>query len=332
MHQEPVVAITGASAGVGRAAALAFAARGARIGLIARDVGALEQVRAEIERIGGQALVLPADVADPQAVFDAADRIVDGFGPLDVWVNAAMVTVFGMVRQLTPEELKRVTEVTYLGGAYGAMAALGHMRRRNRGVILQVGSALAYRSIPAQSAYCGAKAAIRGFLDSLRTELMHEGSDIKVTMVHLPAVNTPQFDWARCHLPERPRPVAPVYQPEDIARDIVQAAEHPKREYWIANSTRTAILGTFAAPGIADRYVARSVVQGQQTGEPIEPGRRDNLYETVPGLHRMRGRFTREAKPAPLPMAESMVRGALALAGLSVLALGMTALARAARD
>ncbi|HSK41593.1 MAG TPA: SDR family oxidoreductase, partial [Arenibaculum sp.] len=191
MHREPVVAITGASAGVGRATALAFAARGARIGLIARDKDALDHVRAEIERIGGRALVLPADVADPQAVFDAAGRIEDEIGPIDVWVNSAMATVFALAWQLTPEELKRVTEVTYLGGAYGAMAALEHMRPRNRGVIVQVGSALAYRSIPAQSAYCGAKAAIRGFLDSVRTELMREGSGVRVTMVHLPAVNTP---------------------------------------------------------------------------------------------------------------------------------------------
>ncbi|HEV7367978.1 SDR family oxidoreductase [Arenibaculum sp.] len=332
MKPEPVVAITGASAGVGRATALAFAEQGAQIGLIARDRDALETVRAEVERIGGRAIVLPADVADPEAVFDAADRIERELGPLDVWVNSAMATVFGMSWDITPEELRRVTEVTYLGGAHGVLAALRHMRPRNRGAILQVGSALAYRSIPAQAAYCAAKAAIRGYVDSVRVELMQEGSGITVTSVHLPAVNTPQFDWARCHLPNQPRPVAPVFQPEDIARDIVAAAEHPRREYWIGNMTRVAILGTFAAPGIADRYLAASGIQGQQTGEPLRAGRRDNLFETVPGLHRMRGRFSEETKPGPASMAEGMVRGALALAGLAVLGVGASMLIARERD
>lgn len=323
MKREAVVAVTGASGGVGRAVALAFARKGARIGLIARDRDALEEVGAEVGRLGGTALVLPLDVADADAVFAAAERMEAELGPLDIWVNNAMVTVYGLVSQLSPEEARRVTEVTYLGAVHGAMAALRHMRPRDRGLILQIGSALAYRSIPAQSLYCGAKAAIRGFIDSLRVELMHEKSGIRVTAVHLPAVNTPQFDWARCHLPERPRPVAPVYQPEAIAREIVEAAEDPRREIWIANSTRMAILGTFAAPGLADRYVAAMGVEGQQDGHPVAPGRRDNLFEPVPGLHRTRGRFGDEARPAPVAMSGTAVRGAVALAGITILAAGL---------
>lgn len=331
MKREPVVAVTGASAGVGRATALAFARQGARVGLMARDREALEEVRAEIGRLGGRALVLPLDVADADAVFAAAERIEKELGPLDIWVNNAMVTVYGLVRQASPEEARRVTEVSYLGSVHGAMAALRHMRRRDHGVILQVGSALAYRSIPGQSLYCGAKAAIRGFMDSLRVELMHEKSRIKVTSVHLPAVNTPQFEWARCHLPEQPRPVAPVYQPEAIADAIVEAARNPGREVWIGNSTRTAILGTFLAPGLADRYVAATGVEGQQTGQPLPAGRRDNLFGTVPGLYRSRGRFDDEAKPAPVPMGEGAVRGAVALAGIAVLAAGLSVVAAGRR-
>jgi NAD(P)-dependent dehydrogenase (short-subunit alcohol dehydrogenase family) len=331
MDRGPVVAVTGASAGVGRAVALAFAGLGARVGLIARDRGALEAVRTEVERIGGRGIVLPADVAEADAVFAAADRIERELGPLDVWVNSAMATVYGMSWDITPEELRRVTEVTYLGGAYGVQAALRHMRPRDRGAVLQVGSALAYRSIPAQAAYCAAKAAIRGYVDSVRVELLREGSAVTVTSVHLPAVNTPQFDWARCHLPNRPRPVAPVFQPEDIAREIVAAARSPRREYWIGRATRLAILGTFAAPGIADRYLASRGVEGQQTAEPLEPGQRDNLFETVPGLHRTRGRFSGEAEASPLSLGEGVVRGVLALAGVSVLAAGAWALSSRAR-
>jgi short-subunit dehydrogenase len=331
MKREPVVAVTGASAGVGRAVALAFARTGARIGLMARDRDALEEVRAEVERLGGTALVLPLDVADAGAVFDAAERIETELGPLDIWVNNAMTTVYGLVRQVSPEEARRVTEVTYLGSVHGAMAALKHMRPRDSGLILQVGSALAYRSIPAQSLYCGAKAAIRGFIDALRVELMHEGSRIKVTTVHLPAVNTPQFDWSRCYLPNRPRPVAPVYQPDAIARDIVRAAEDPRREIWIANSCRTAILGTMLAPGLADRYVASSGVEGQQSEEPLGPGWRDNLFQPASGLHRTRGRFDAEAKPAPVAMSEVAVRGVVALAGVTALAAGLSAFAASRR-
>jgi NAD(P)-dependent dehydrogenase (short-subunit alcohol dehydrogenase family) len=292
MQTPPVVCVTGASAGIGRAIALAFAAEwGASIGLIARSREALEEVAREVERLGGQPLVLPLDVADEAAVSDAADRVERELGPIDVWVNDAMVTVFGRVEHLKPEELRRVTEVTYLGSAFGIQAALRHMIPRGRGTIIQIGSALAYRSIPLQAAYCGAKAAIRGFIDSLRSELLHDGHDVKLSMVQLPAVNTPQFDWARSHMQHRARPMGKIFQPEDIGRAIVRVAENPKREYWLGASAMQAILGNFALPGFADQYLADNAVEGQLTAERDDPGRPDNLYQTVPGWHRMRGRF-----------------------------------------
>ncbi|UEM25066.1 SDR family oxidoreductase (plasmid) [Skermanella mucosa] len=292
METAPVVCVTGASAGIGRAIALAFAAeRGASIGLIARSKEALDEVAREVERLGGRALVLPLDVADEAAVADAADRVERALGPIDVWVNNAMVTVFGRVRDLTPEELRRVTEVTYLGSAFGIQAALRHMSRRNRGTIIQIGSALAYRSIPLQAAYCGAKAAIRGFIDGLRSELIHDGSGVRVSMVQLPAVNTPQFDWARSHMPRRARPMGKIFQPEDIGRAVVRVADRPEREVWLGASAMQAILGNYALPGFADHYLADNAVEGQLTAEPDAPGRPDNLFGTVPGRHRMRGRF-----------------------------------------
>ncbi|EWY39053.1 short-chain dehydrogenase [Skermanella stibiiresistens SB22] len=288
----PVVCVTGASAGIGRAIALAFAAEwGADIALIARSEEALNVVAREVERLGGGALVLPLDVADEAAVSAAADRIERELGPIDVWVNNAMVTVFGRVEHLAPEELRRVTEVTYLGSAFGIQAALRHMIPRGQGTIIQIGSALAYRSIPLQAAYCGAKAAIRGFIDSLRSELLHDGHDVKLSMVQLPAVNTPQFDWARSHMPRRARPMGKIFQPEDIGRAIVRVAERPKREYWLGASAMEAILGNYALPGFADHYLAENAVDGQLTEQPDTPGRPDNLFDTVPGQHRMRGRF-----------------------------------------
>ncbi|WP_448192585.1 SDR family oxidoreductase [Azospirillum sp. sgz301742] len=292
MASHPVVCITGASAGVGRATALAFAAEWkAAIGLMARSREALEEVRREVERLGGEGLVLPLDVADPEAVSAAADRVEEELGPIEVWINVAMVTVFGRVRDLTPEELKRVTDVTYLGSVHGIKAALRHMEARDRGTIIQVGSALAYRSIPLQAAYCGAKHAVMGFMDSLRSELLHDGSRVQLTMVQLPAVNTPQFDWARSHMPRRARPMGKVFQPEDIGRAIVHAAEHPKREYWLGGTAMEAILGNFLLPGYGDRYLARTAVEGQETAELERPGRPDNLFHPVEGLHRVRGRF-----------------------------------------
>jgi NADP-dependent 3-hydroxy acid dehydrogenase YdfG len=313
-----VVVVTGAAAGVGRATAHAFARAGAKVGLIARDAEALQSVKAEIESFGGQAVVAAADVADGQAVFDAADTVAAALGPIDVWVNNAMVTVYSPVVDMTPEEFRRVTEVTYLGFVHGTMAALRHMRPRNRGIIVQVGSSLAYRAIPLQSAYCGAKHAIRGFTDSLRSELLHDRSGIAVTMVQLPAVNTPQFDWARLHIDHEPRPVPPVVQPEAIAAKIVRAAEAPCREVWLGLSTVKVILGSMVAPGWLDRLLARRAYRGEETKRTVPPGRRDNLFQPVHDLHRTRGSFGRHASPSVTAYAGEHVR--FTLAGIGVLA------------
>jgi NAD(P)-dependent dehydrogenase (short-subunit alcohol dehydrogenase family) len=291
-----IVAITGASAGVGRAVVHEFARAGWRIALIARDAQALEEVRCEVEKLGGSAIVVPADVADAEAVFAAADTIERSFGGIDVWINDAMLTVFAPVWKMTPEEFRRVTEVTYLGFVHGTMAALRAMRPINRGKIIQIGSALAYRGIPLQSAYCGAKHAIRGFTDSLRTELLHEHSRISITMVELPAVNTPQFDWARTHMPRQPRPVAPVVEPEVVAKAVYEAVAAPRREIWIGLSTVKVILGNMVLPEFLDRYLARVAVRGQETRQPISADRKDNLTAPVRGLHRVRGRFGSEAE------------------------------------
>ncbi|WP_042694303.1 SDR family oxidoreductase [Azospirillum sp. B506] len=332
LPKSPILCITGASAGVGRATALAFAAyRQASIGLIARSSDALEEVKAEVERLGGRALVLPLDVADPDALDAAAVHVENTFGPIDTWINVAMVTVFGPVHAVTPEELKRVTEVTYLGSAYGIQTALRQMRLRDSGSIVQVGSALAYRSIPLQSAYCGAKHAITGFIDSLQSELIHDNSGIRLTTVHLPAVNTPQFEWARSHMPRRARPMGTIFQPEDIARAILRAAENPRREYWLGGSAMQAILGTFLAPGFADRYLAKTAVEGQMTQEHEIPGRSDNLYHPVDGLHRTRGRFGLPHNSLRLTAPSAAARGIAMAAGL-ILAGGLGfAISRIAR-
>lgn len=327
MERQPVVCVTGASAGVGRATALAFAeAWGASLGLIARSSAALAEVAREVERIGGRALVLPLDVADADAVTAAADRVERELGPIDVWVNDAMVTVFGPVRKLTAGELRRVTEVTYLGSVHGIQAALRHMLARDRGTIVQVGSALAYRSIPLQAPYCGAKHAIRGFIDSLRSELIHDGSRVRLTMVHLPAVNTPQFEWARSHMPRRARPMGRIYQPEDIGRAIVAATERPQREVWLGASTLQAILGNALAPGYADRYLARTAVEGQQTAERETPGRPDNLYTPVESRHRIRGRFGDRRNALRVQVTDTRARGSAVAAGLAVTAVAILAI------
>ena len=319
---QSTVVITGASAGVGRATALRFARAGAHLALMARDREALDAVRGEVERLGGSAMVVPLDVADADAVFAAADAIAAERGGIDIWINDAMVTVFSPVWQITPEEFRRVTEVTYLGFVHGTMAALRHMRPRNRGTIVQVGSALAYRGIPLQSAYCGAKYAIRGFTDSLRTELIHTNSAVALTIVELPAVNTPQFDWARTHMPRQPRPVAPVVQPEAIAEIIFRAALDPKREYWLGLSTIKAILGGMVLPAFLDRYLAKNVYGAQETKTPVSPSRQDNLMTPVAGLHRVRGRFSDEAASSvlavPGPLARLLPVAASGLVGLSL--------------
>ncbi|SFN75749.1 NADP-dependent 3-hydroxy acid dehydrogenase YdfG [Bradyrhizobium sp. Ghvi] len=320
------VAITGASAGVGRAAAHRYARAGGRIGLIARDKDALDAVKDEVERLGGSAFVAAADVANADQVFAAADAIAEHFGSIDVWINDAMVTVFSPVWDLTPEEFRRVTDVTYLGVVHGTMAALRHMRPRNSGTIIQVGSALAFRGIPLQAAYCGAKHAIRGFTNSLRTELIHAGSRIKVTIVELPAVNTPQFDWARTHRTHQPRPVPPVVQPEVIADTLYRAAWRPAREYWIGASTLAVVLGNMLAPGLFDHYLARTTFDAQETGTPVTPYRKDNLLEPVSDLHRTRGSFGSESGNSAIVARGAIARVAPVIAfGAALLMLGRLA-------
>ena len=318
------VVIAASSAGVGRAIVHRFARAGWRIGLIARDADALDEVKREVEQLGGTALAVPTDVADPDAVFAAAERVAETFGSIDVWINDAMVTVFSAVWDMAPEEFRRVTEVTYLGFVHGTMAALRRMRPAGHGHIIQIGSALAYRGIPLQSAYCGAKHAIRGFTDSLRTELIHEGSRIDLTMMELPAVNTPQFDWARTHMPRQPRPVAPVVQPEVIADAVYQAVHHPRREIWIGFSTLKVILGNIVLPSWLDHYLAKVAFSGQETEQPVTAGRADNLMAPVRSLHRTRGRFGNEAQDSAIVVDGPMARVVpLAVGALAVLVAGL---------
>jgi NAD(P)-dependent dehydrogenase (short-subunit alcohol dehydrogenase family) len=324
----PVVVVTGASAGVGRATAVAFARRGCRVAMLARGEDGLEGARRDVEAAGGTALTLPTDVADAQAVFAAADRVLAEWGGIDVWVNNAMVTVYSPVADMLADEYRRVTDVTYLGQVHGTLAALEIMRRRDSGTIVQIGSALSYRSIPLQSAYCAAKFAVRGFTDSLRTELEHEGSRVRITMVQLPAVNTPQFDWARSRLPRRVQPVPPIHQPEPIAEAIVKAAEEAPRELWVGAPTVKAILGNQVAPNLLDHMMASKAWSGQMTDEPAEPDRPDNLFEPLPGDHGAHGRFDRRSREQVPALSSTVVRGGLAAA---VAALGAGVVFAAAR-
>lgn len=324
------VIVTGASAGVGRATALRFGRAGAAVGLIARDARALNEVKREIEAAGGHAAAAAADVADAEALFAAAEKLERELGAVDIWVNDAMVTVFSPVCEIAPSEFRRVTEVTYLGFVHGTMAALRLMRPRNRGTIVQVGSALAYRGIPLQAAYCGAKFAVRGFTNSLRTELMHEGSGIHVTMVHLPAINTPQFDWARTHMRRQPRPVAPVFQPETAADAIHKAAHEHRREYWLGRSSVAIILGNMLLPALIDRYLARTAFQGQSTNRRVTSRRRDNLLRPVHDLHRTRGSFGKESEKRAWAVSGPAARLAAAGAGVAVAALVGAALGQLA--
>jgi NAD(P)-dependent dehydrogenase (short-subunit alcohol dehydrogenase family) len=292
-----VVVITGASAGIGRATAQAFAREGAHIGLLARSREGLEAARQEVEALGGRALVLPTDVSDPDQVESAAVAVENAFGPIDIWVNNAMASILAPVLEIDPADFRRVTEVTYLGYVYGTMSALKRMKPRDQGTIVQVGSALAYRSIPLQSAYCGAKSAIRGFTDSIRCELLHDHSQVHITMVQMPAVNTPQFGWIKTTMPNQPQPVPPIFQPEVAAEAIVWSAHHHRRELYVGSSTVEAILGTKIAPGLLDRYLASSGYSSQQTNEPVPANRHSNLWEPVPqGHYSAHGHFDDQAR------------------------------------
>jgi short-subunit dehydrogenase len=296
MPQRKVAVVTGASAGVGRAAAYEFAKRGFDLGLIARNAEALAAVKQEVASVGARAVVCAVDVANSDQLEAAADDIERQLGPIEVWVNNAMLTVVSPVAELLAAEIKRVTEVTYLGTVHGTLCALRRMRQRNRGAIVQVGSALAYRAIPLQAPYCGAKFAIRGFTDALRSELLHERSRIRLTMVQLPALNTPQFDWCKTRMPNAPQPVAPIFQPEVAARAIVWAARHQRRELFVGGSTLKAVVANAFAPGLVDRLLAWMGYTGQQSKEIVEPDREDNLWHTPsPAHYQSHGRFDAEA-------------------------------------
>src|SRR5690242_17574463 len=313
------VVITGASAGLGRAIAREFANSGARVALLARGNEGLEAAARDVEAAGGTALMYQADVSDPGAVEAAAESAERQFGPIDVWINNAMVSVFSPVKEMKPEEYKRVTEVTYLGVVNGTLSALRRMLPRDRGAIVQVGSALAYRSIPLQSAYCGAKHAIVGFTDSLRCELIHDRSNIHVSMVNMPALNTPQFGWVKSRLKRKAQPVPPIYQPEVGARAVYWAAHHRRREIYVGLPTVEAIVGNKVAPALLDHYLGRTGYNSQQTQEPEDPNRPNNLWEAVGGDHGAHGAFDGRAHAHSLETwadlhRAKLVAGAIALA------------------
>lgn len=317
-----VVVVTGASAGIGRAVAAEFARHGWRVALLARGTDGLEGAREDVQREGGEALVIPTDMADEAQVEAAAKQVQAKWGGIDVWVNNAMATIFSPVLAITPADFRRATDATYLGAVWGTLAALRRMKQRNAGTIVQVGSALAYRSIPLQAPYCGAKAALRGFTDSLRCELVHENSHVHITMVQLSAFNTPQFDWGRTTLRRRPRPMGKIFQPELAARAIFWAATHRRRELCVGWPAVQAILGTRVMPGFLDRMLGLRAVEGQQTDEPLPAGRRDNLWEPVQGDHGAHGRFDTEATAASVQFWLTTHRGVMSAAVIAVMAAG----------
>ena len=297
MSREPeVVVITGASAGVGRAAARKFARHGARIGLLARGVDGLKAAQREVQKLGSEALIIPTDVANAEQVEAAAEKVETELGPIDIWVNNAMTSVFSPIKQMTSEEFRRVTEVTYLGYVYGTLAALKRMLLRDRGVIVQVGSALAYRGIPLQAAYCAAKHAIQGFCDSLRCELLHDKSNVKVTMLQMPALNTPQFGWVKSRLPHKAQPVPPIFQPEVAAEAIYFAAHNPRREFYVGLPSVKAIVANKIAAGLLDHILARTGYASQQHDGSEDPNRPNNLWQPVPGDHGAHGAFDARAR------------------------------------
>jgi len=326
------VVITGASAGIARATARLYGERGDRVGLIARGQAGLDGAAADVRNAGGVALPISADVADHGQVDAAASRIEAELGPIDIWINVAFTSVFAPFTEMTPDEFRRVTDVSYLGFVHGTMAALARMRPRDHGTIVQVGSALSNRSIPLQSAYCGAKHAINGFTSSLRCELMHEGSHVHVTIVQMPALNTPQFSWVKSKLPRQPQPVPPIYQPEVGARGIVYAADHPgRREYWVGASTAATLAANKLAPALLDRYLALTGYSSQQTSEPVEPDRADNLMRPVdepPGTdHGAHGHFDDRSHVRSAQLWFSHNRALCALAGCGAVAAAALAVA-----
>lgn len=317
----PNVVVTGGTAGVGRATVAAFAKHGCNVAVIARDPARLDETRREIEAAGGRALTFPVDVSDARAVESAADTVASEWGTIDIWVNCAMATIFAPFAKIEPDEFRRVAEVTFLGYVYGTMAALKHMRPRNHGTIVQVGSALSYRAIPLQSAYCASKFAIRGFTDSLRSELLHDHSRIRITMVQMPAFNTPQFNWARNRMPRKPMPVPPIFQPEFGARAILRAAVNCPRELWVGKPAIQAILGNFIAPGWIDHFLARDGYDGQLSPERSDPRAPDNLFSPVAGDFGAHGRFDgQSSRTGWVTASGAAVRrfiGAAAIAGLA---------------
>jgi len=327
----PVVVITGATAGIGRATARLFARQGASVALLARDLERLEATRRELEQLGGRAIAIATDVADEAQVEAAADRAERELGPIDIWVNNAMATMLSPLEEITPADFRRVSEVTYLGTVWGTMAALRRMRARNRGTIVQVGSALAYRSIPLQSPYCGAKHAVRGFTESVRTELLHEHSRVHVTMVEMPGVNTPQFSWCKTNLRAHPKPLGSVYQPEVAARAIVWAASQRRREIYATGIVAAAIWADKLFPGLLDRYMARTAVEGQQSSESIKPDRPSNLWQPVPGNFEAHGRFGERARRRSISLWLNMHRQWVAIAAAGLVAIAWKAGSHARR-
>ncbi|PYJ00111.1 MAG: short-chain dehydrogenase [Verrucomicrobia bacterium] len=321
-----VVVITGASAGAGRAAARKFARHGARIGLLARGLDGLAAARSEVEKLGGKALVVPVDVANADQIEAAAAQVESEFGPIDIWINNAMTSVFSPIKEMTAEEFRRVTEVTYLGYVYGTLAALKRMLPRDHGVIVQVGSALAYRGIPLQSAYCAAKHAVQGFCDSLRCELLHDKSGVRLTMVQLPALNTPQFGWVKSRLPRKAQPVPPIFQPEVAAEAICFAAHNPRREFYVGAPSVAVITTNHFVPGLLDHYLARSGYDSQQYDGAEDPNRPENLWQPVSGDHGAHGVFDARARNWSPQLWTSEHRTGVAIAVLALAIAGLVAL------
>jgi short-subunit dehydrogenase len=330
MESPLVVVITGSSAGLGRAIAHAYAKRSAKLGLLARNPEALAAAQRECEELGGHAICIPTDVSDADAVERAATQIEEQLGPIDIWVNNAMVSVFSPVKEMEASDYKRVTDVLYLGFVHGTLSALRRMLPRDRGTIVQIGSALAYRSIPLQSAYCACKHAINGFTDSLRCELVHDKSNVKVTAVHMPAMNTTQFDWVKNRMPDDTQPVPPIFEPEVSAEVVVAAglAKHPRREYWVGSPTVEAIVGQKFIPGLLDIYLGKTGYKSQQIkGETRNPDAPNNLYEYVPGTHSARGKFTDRSKRTSAEVFVSLHRDWIAMGAVAVLLVSASLLA-----